>query len=52
LTSRLHRVAQANERSTTQRLGNNTKPFFASASLTTQSSAPCAFAALAAFAPV
>lgn len=39
LTSRLHRVTQANELSTTQRVDDGTKPVFASASLTTRSSA-------------
>ena len=39
--NRRKRLAQAKERSTTQRLGNRTNPRLASASLTTINSTPC-----------
>lgn len=42
--SRLNRAAQPKLRSTTQRRGSSTKPFFASCSCTTSSRMPCASA--------
>ena len=50
--SRLKRASYPKLRSTAQRRGSSTKPFFASSSLTTCRSIPLSAASLLAFSPV